>query len=271
MTSDGARRSLVGIMREAAALVAASPVTRVDEKATLDYVTDVDHRLDAFLTAALERLTPGIPVLSEERPIVGRHETFWVIDPLDGTHNLLAGMRLNGVCAALFDGGRATLSAVLDLSAGTVLTAEAGGGAWIEEAPLRLPPAASTLVAISSGALDALNMRPDVYRPLRRMGKLRNLGSQSLHLVGVARGHFGFALSEEARFWDDAAARLIAEEAGARYHSFAAEGRDFLEIALAKAPLRSLCAHPAVFDEVAALIARVWGADVDPSVLELVE
>ena len=73
MTGD--REALVGVMREAAALVAASPVSRVHEKTTLDYVTDVDLQLDAFLTNALAELTPGVPVLSEERPIArgGRH------------------------------------------------------------------------------------------------------------------------------------------------------------------------------------------------------
>jgi len=261
----GDRGALVAVMREAAAVAAAAPVSRVDEKATLDYVTDVDHRLDAFLDGALARLMPGVPVLSEERPIAPPDGAFWIVDPLDGTHNLMAGLPFNGVCAALFEGGVAVLSAVLDRSTGIVYAAERGRGATADDTPLRLAPRASTLVAISSGALDVLNDRPDLYRPLRRLGKLRNLGSQSLHLVGVAIDRFGFALSAEARFWDDAAARLIAEEAGARYASFAATERDFLAVALTKAPLKSLCAHPAVYDEVAAIAARLWGDPADPS------
>jgi fructose-1,6-bisphosphatase/inositol monophosphatase family enzyme len=261
----GDRGALVGVMREAAAVAAASPVSRVDEKSTLDYVTDVDHRLDAFLGEALARLTPGVPVLSEEQPIDFAGGAFWIVDPLDGTHNLMAGLPFNGVCAALFDGGVAVLSAVLDLSTGIVYSAERGRGATADDRPLVLAPRPSTLVAISSGAIDALIDRPDLYRPLRRLGKLRNLGSQSLHLVGVALDRFGFALSAEARFWDDAAARLIAEEAGARYVSFAADDRNFLSVALSKAPLKSLCAHPALFDEVAGLAARLWGDPADPS------
>jgi myo-inositol-1(or 4)-monophosphatase len=265
------REALIAVMRAAAAVVAASPVSRVDEKASLDYVTDVDHRLDAFLTEALASLTPGVPVLSEERPIDFAGGGFWIVDPLDGTHNLMAGLPFNGVCAALFDGGRAVLSAVLDLSSGAIYSAERGRGARVDDRPLRLAAEASTLIAISSGALDALNGRPELYRPLRRMGKLRNLGSQSLHLVGVGLGRFGFALSEEARFWDDAAARLIAEEAGARYRSFAASDDDFLAVALAKAPLKSLCAHPALFDAVAEIAARLWGEAADPTHLQPAE
>lgn len=253
------REALTTVMRAARDVAVAARPTRIDVKAALDYVTDVDRRLDEVLTERLSALTPGVPVLSEERPIEESGDTFWIIDPIDGTHNMMTGLPFFGVCAALFDGGGARVSAVLDVVRGAVYSAERGRGAFLDETRLVMPETASTLVGVSSGALDALLAEGEIYATLRKLGKLRNLGSQALHLACVADGRFGFTLSHEARFWDDAAARLVAEEAGARYRSFAfpAEAAP-IDVARSKAPLKSLCAHPDLFDRLEPLVERLW-------------
>lgn len=253
------RNNLAAIMNCAGELVRSLEPSDIAEKSKLDYVTNMDHRLDEFLTRELTALTPGIPVLSEERPFDKVGADFWIIDPIDGTHNMMTGVPFFAVCAALFDDHGAKLAAVLDIAAAGLYLAERGHGATLNDKALRLPEQPSTLIALSSGVLDRMNAYPDIYNSIRETGKLRNLGSQSLHLAFVADGRFGLAVSEEARFWDDAAARLIAEEAGARYRSFATDGEDrFLSIALSQAPLKSLCAHPALFDEVEIFLSLLW-------------
>jgi len=257
MSAD--RKALAEIMQRAGKLVRELEQSDISEKAVLDYVTNVDHRLDAFLTRELAALTPDIPVYSEERPIERAGGDFWIIDPIDGTHNMIAGLPFFAVCAALFKDGAAYMAAVHDIASGSLYMAERDYGATLDGTPLKLPQQPSTLIAVSSGALDAMNARPEIYNPLRKLGKLRNLGSQALHIAFVADGRFGFTLSQEARFWDDAAARLIAEEAGARYRSFAADGEeDYLATGLSGAPLQSLCAHPALFDKTALLLSELW-------------
>ncbi|MEQ1407362.1 inositol monophosphatase [Neorhizobium sp. Rsf11] len=250
------------VLRRAGDLVDSARFSDVTEKSELDYVTDVDLRLDAFLTEQLALLTPGIPVFSEERAMQRPTGAFWIIDPIDGTHNMMAGVPHYAVCAAFFDANEAQMAAVLDVAGQDLYLAKKGKGATLNGSPLRLTNKPSTLAAISSGALDALNERSDIYASLRTMAKIRNLGSQSLHLCYVAGGRLGFAISQEARFWDDAAARLIAEEAGACYHSFAAsENGDLLELAFSKAPLRSLCAHPDIFESIDRLMTPLWWPD----------
>ncbi len=64
---------------------------------------------------------------------------------------------------------------------------------------------------------------------LERVGKLRILGSQALHLCYVASGRLAAALSREARLWDDAAGALMVEEMDFKYSDF--DGRNRFPVA----------------------------------------
>ena len=232
------RHALAGVLARAAAAAAELGIGRVDEKSSLDYVTDVDRRIDALLTDALGEITPSVPVVSEERaPSAAPEREYWLIDPIDGTHNLLAGIPWFAVSAALLRGSAVELAGVAHVSTREVYVAERRRGAWLDGVELRVPKVAPALVALSTGAIDALVAKPDEHRALRAKAKVRNLGSQSLHLCAVARGQVAMAVSAEARVWDDAAGELIAVEAGAGYRSLAREGNF-------ERPLRSVCAHP---------------------------
>ncbi|WP_298982874.1 inositol monophosphatase [uncultured Roseibium sp.] len=247
------------IIREAGRIVAQSSISRVETKSRLDYVTDIDHRVDDLLTEKLSKLTPGVPVFSEERAMKRPDRAFWIIDPVDGTHNMMAGVPHVAVCVALFEGLEAKVGAVLDVVADRFFIAEKGKGATVNGERLKRPQRPSGLMGLSSGTLDALMSNADIYRSLRKKGKLRNLGSQALQLCYVADGRLGFTVSKEARFWDDAAGRLIAEESGARYKSFAAEtDEELMQVAFSKQPLRSLCAHPDEFEDVSKLLYKLW-------------
>lgn len=55
-------------------------------------VTSGDLAANSMIVSALNRLTPGIPILSEENDFPTREsiesaESFWIIDPIDGTDN----------------------------------------------------------------------------------------------------------------------------------------------------------------------------------------
>lgn len=57
-------------------------------------VTDADHAAENIILSALQKLTPLIPIVSEERVSAGEKPdisggTFWTVDPLDGTHEFI--------------------------------------------------------------------------------------------------------------------------------------------------------------------------------------
>jgi len=91
---------LIEIARAAAkaALVHYGPRPIARRKADGTPVTDADEDSEAVILSGLARLTPDIPVVSEEqdasgnRPFAAGHapRRFWLVDPLDGTREFVA-------------------------------------------------------------------------------------------------------------------------------------------------------------------------------------
>ena len=262
---------LRAVLETAAAAARAMRPTRADRKAHQDYVTDVDIAVDRHLQAALAPLVPGAPVLSEERAVgtLEHCDRYWIVDPIDGTANLIAGLPFVGIAVALVDGAGPRLAGVASLGEGRVWLARRGGGAFAAVPggpllPLVLPAAPPELLVLSTGILDAL-MADGAARwtALRAVGKIRNLGAQSLHLCAVAEGRLAAVASVEARVWDEAAGGLILREAGGIWRS-AADGVDWHHPAAVMAirQQRSLASHPGVAP---AMIAALAGILADPT------
>ena len=55
-------------------------------------VTDGDIEVDQILTSNIKKLTPDIPIISEETVdlrVENKWKTFWLIDPIDGTKDYI--------------------------------------------------------------------------------------------------------------------------------------------------------------------------------------
>ena len=66
----------------------------VQMKADMSPVTDADLAAHRVINTDLQRITPGIPVLSEESAATpfatrSRWESYWLVDPLDGTKEFI--------------------------------------------------------------------------------------------------------------------------------------------------------------------------------------
>ena len=123
-------------------------------------VTEADERAEALILPALRALLPGIPAIGEEAVAGGAGETvtgetFWLVDPLDGTKEFL---RRNGeftVNIALVDGRRPVLGVVTAPALGAAYRAcgagtaeKRAGGGW---AAIRVrPPPAEGLTVVAS-------------------------------------------------------------------------------------------------------------------------
>ncbi|HVW77363.1 MAG TPA: inositol monophosphatase family protein [Alloacidobacterium sp.] len=241
---------------EAAASTARNATPKlVEEKSLQDFVTDMDRSLQHEISAALGKAFPNVPVFGEEgiADDLELPDKAFLIDPLDGTGNWIAGISFSAVSIAYIENGATVLAAVAAIFGGGVYSAEAGKGAWRDGVRLQVPAQPSALIGLSSGVLDAM-VGGEKFRLLRRFGKLRNLGSQALQLCAVARGSLALDASLEARLWDDAAGRLIASEAGAIY-------RAHVGAEDSKRPVvrqNSLCAHPAVFNAAAEILEPLF-------------
>ena len=89
----------------------------VTAKADESPVTEADQRGEALILAGLERLFPGIPVISEEHASeFGTPDSigprFFLVDPLDGTKAFVRGDPHFTVNIALIDHGAPVAGAV---------------------------------------------------------------------------------------------------------------------------------------------------------------
>lgn len=194
-----------------------SPLTRADLAA---------HEL---ITAALGKLTPQLPVLSEESANVPWDtrrcwSRYWLVDPLDGTREFIAGNGEFTVNIALIDAGEPVLGAVYAPVHGLLYTGARGCGAWKEEQGNAAMPIRTAEVKegqlhlrlVASRRHGAPELDPWIARLQQRFSQLElvNMGS-SLKICLIAEGRADlyprFAPTSE---WDTAAAQAVLEAAG---------------------------------------------------------
>jgi myo-inositol-1(or 4)-monophosphatase len=173
--------------------------------------SEADVATEQFLMERLARLFPGDEVCSEETPehrCVGAGRV-WSLDPVDGTHNFIAGLGVWAVSVGLIEGGVPSLGVVCVPPLGLTWAGARGEGAWLNGERLTAPSAAdiqpNDLVGVNTEMPWDLGLLP---------GKKRNLGSASLHACWVLSGVFRAACFYKWALWDLAAALCLAGELG---------------------------------------------------------
>ena len=197
-------------------------------------LTEADQRANAVIAAALDKLAPRLPVLSEESARPGwetrrRWRRYWLVDPLDGTKEFV---KRNGeftVNIARVNDGVAELGVVHVPVSGVSYLGEIGRGAFRREAgaapvPIKCRPILrsgaesaprSLKVVASRSHLDA-HLRPVVERLESEFGavELVNLGS-SLKFCLIAEGRADvYPRLAPTSEWDTAAAHAVLAAAG---------------------------------------------------------
>ncbi len=145
MAADGRLLDeLTSIVSAAAAAIVAACAGSLDTrtKADLTPVTAADHAAEAVILEGLARLLPGMCVVSEEaagRALPARiPDSFVLVDPLDGTRELVAGREEFTINLAIVDGERPRLGIVAAPAQGLLWRGIEGRGAE----RLRLSPGA---------------------------------------------------------------------------------------------------------------------------------
>jgi 3'(2'), 5'-bisphosphate nucleotidase len=126
---------LSSIVSAAGAAVLAARAGSLAARAKADHspVTAADDASEAVLLEGISRLLPGLSVVSEEAvagsPPASMSESFVLVDPLDGTRELLAGRDEFTINVAIVNGGRAWLGIVAAPTRGLLWRGIEGGGA----------------------------------------------------------------------------------------------------------------------------------------------
>jgi fructose-1,6-bisphosphatase/inositol monophosphatase family enzyme len=234
----------------------------IHEKSPGDLVTIVDREAEAAIGERLAALLPGSLVVGEEAVAadhrvlerIGDPGPVWVIDPIDGTGNFAAGREPFALMVALLRGGRPVSGVIYEPVPGTVASAEAGSGSYLDGERVSTDHS-SIPTARLRGAL-ATKYLPEALRAqvIARAGRLGHT-SYGHHCAGreypdIVRGKQDFALFWKGLPWDHAPGALFLREAGGVVRHF--DGADYDPAQPRQGLL--VCRDSAVFEQVTAAL-----------------
>jgi 3'(2'), 5'-bisphosphate nucleotidase len=115
----------------------------VESKHDTSPVTEADRAAELVILAALARAAPGVPVIAEEEVAAGRipahDDTYFLVDPLDGTKEFIRGGDDYTVNIGLIERGTPKLGVVFAPATGRLHGGCVGSGAWLDEGQGRIP------------------------------------------------------------------------------------------------------------------------------------
>ncbi|KAH8965453.1 hypothetical protein BDL97_04G119500 [Sphagnum fallax] len=179
---------------------------QVDTKEShFDLVTEVDKACEDLLRSQVQAKFPHHFYLGEETATeqelerlkngVNEADWTWIVDPIDGTLNFVAGMPLSVISIGVAYGGNMEVGVVYNPFNDELFVARRGQGAHMNGTALRVLP-------------------PDTQ--LEDTTVAVGFPSKALHICYVGAGRLGCFFEHNLKPWDVAAARLIVQEAGGR-------------------------------------------------------
>jgi fructose-1,6-bisphosphatase/inositol monophosphatase family enzyme len=198
---------------------------QVSEKSPGEVVTVADREAEDLITPRLRALL-DVPVVGEEAAaaspgLIGALRdapAAWVLDPLDGTANFVAGRPLWAVMAALVQAGQTVAAWIVRPADGLVYTAELGSGAWRNGSRVERRPAAAELSDLRGAAHTRFLAPADRARVRAAPPQFASLGPGAscagVDYPQLLDGELDFVLFWRTWPWDHAPGTLLLREAG---------------------------------------------------------
>src|SRR5579864_6624475 len=180
-------------------------VDQVRQKSSsFDLVTEADEAAEQAIAKELRAAFPGCIIVGEEAAakdssILGQladAELAFIVDPIDGTRNFVAGLPLFGVMIAATIKGEIVLGAIHDPVCADTAFALRGEGAWLETSgrPARRLRVADPVPLDAMDAMIATNYLPEPLRTkvnghLSRVGMSASLRCAAHEYRMAAAGH----------------------------------------------------------------------------------
>ena len=190
------------------------------------WVTEADWAVEAQIRLRIARTFPDHNVLGEEEGLTrsggGAPEDgapTWVIDPIDGTNNYMAGIPIWATLVGLEVDGRPVLGVAHAPALGETYDAAEGAGARMNDEPISVDPVDDLSHATVLYASFSSFVEQSLGEPFRRLAersyRTRGFGDFWGHML-VARGAAHAMVEPELRTWDFAPLQTIVAEAGGR-------------------------------------------------------
>ena len=193
-----------------------------------DFVTEADLACEKIIEQTIKSSFPDDLVITEETADGHVHLTTenlpsitaWVVDPIDGTYNFKRGFDYSAVSIGYIEKGEITLAAAYNPFRDELYLAQKSKGATRNGMPIKV----SDITVFDAGTGVSTSNTTEADGTLVNMSRYKYLGHVRVDLVGsavlamtdVASGRRDLYHHIGLKPWDNAAAFLIAQEAGAK-------------------------------------------------------
>jgi histidinol-phosphatase len=193
----------------------------VTTKADASPVTEADVRAEEVIKDILSQRFPSHGFHGEE---TGQHgmgaESVWLVDPIDGTKSFVRECPFFSTQIALMRAGRFVLGVSSAPAYGELAWAESGGGAFLNDRPIRVSTVSELAKSIvSTGNLKTLARSGQWSRLgelITRISRIRGYGD-FVHYHLLARGSLEVVIESDVNILDIAALTVIVREAGGTF------------------------------------------------------
>lgn len=217
------------VVREAANLfLDRAAVKQTREKGAYDYVTAVDEAVQGFMQQKLGELYPEIQFMGEEKDNsnVDLSGLVWVLDPVDGTTNLIHDYQNSAISLALMSDQKVIFGMVYNPFSNEMFYAEKGKGSFLNGKEIHVSKAKrmnESLISIGTSpyfkgeAEENFKVFTAIFKDCQ---DIRRCGAASLDLAHVACGRIDGYMENHLKIWDYAAGTLIVREAGGEVFNY---------------------------------------------------
>ena len=197
---------------------------KIIEKGQFDYVTNIDYNVQDFLYNELSQHYPNVKMLSEEIEgfVLNDDVSSWILDPVDGTTNLMHGYRESAVSLALFSEGIIKFGCIFNPFTNEFFKAEHGKGAYLNGKLMRCSNTSEikkSLISIETAPYnrEEADINFHVFKEVfLSCHDIRCSGSSALDIAYLACGRIDAFFAMHLKPWDYAAGSIILNEAGGK-------------------------------------------------------
>ena len=180
---------------------------QVSKKGPKDFVTNADKKVEQALIKELSKKKYSI--ISEEAGTIIKEDnnSFWIIDPIDGTINFLHGIPHFCISLAFVSNNEIISGVIFDPIKNEMFYGEKNSGAFFNNQRIRVS---------KKNNLDDCLFASNIAGVKNINVNLRVSGSAALDLAYVATGRLDGFFQRKLNIWDIAAGIIILTEAGGR-------------------------------------------------------
>ena len=197
----------------------------IERKGKQDFVSEADKACEEFVAGALLKAFPDDALLGEEGGLQnGGGAATWIIDPIDGTSNFIAGIPVWCVSLGLVIDSRAVLGIIYNPVTEELYAARVGEGAYLNGRRIRVSNArrldeARMGLGFSYRRPVAAHVKA-VNACLEVSCEYTRFGSGALGMAFAADGRLDGYYEAHINAWDVAAGLVLVSEAGGWCNDF---------------------------------------------------